>query len=122
MSTLKQPHDLSPSPDLTHDIPLDALLMRLRELTSKLDELKPLYAESDALILELARRGFTHSILPDGTHAQLMDNFVDSHGAPKLTAWKSCGVKRFDVDFTDEASAARSAKRAEAKARKELKS
>lgn len=108
MSTQTKP---SPSESIAVDIETSDLLFRLRDLQAKLDAVKPLYTESDALILELARRNFTTLTLPDGTACTLVDNFVDKDGAPKLTSWKSCGIKRFDIDFTDEATRMRKANR-----------
>lgn len=100
-----------PSEGIEPSIELSAVLLRLRDLQAQLDSVKPLYSEIDLLTLELARVGFTSTTLTDGTHVELIDNFIDSKGLPKLTAWKSCGIKRYEIDFTDQASAARKAKR-----------
>lgn len=107
MSTQTKP---GPSESIVGDIETSDLLLRLRDLQARIDDVKPLYAESDALILELARRGFKALTLPDGTACTLVDNFVDKDGAPKLTSWKSCGIKRFDIDFTDTLSEKRGRK------------
>ena len=100
---------------LEPSIELSAVLLRLRDLQAQIEAVKPLYAEADLLTLELVRVGFVSMTLADGTVASLVDNFVDAKGLPKLTAWKSCGIKRFDIDFTDEASAQRKAKRKDTK-------
>lgn len=90
----------TPAP-IASDIPVESLLLRLREVQGALEAAKPLYSEADALTLELIARGWRGGVMPDGTSALLLDNFTDKEGQPKLTAWKSCGIKRFEIDFTD---------------------
>lgn len=96
----------SPAPDLK-PISTHELLERALEVQRALEAVKPLYTEQEGLILELISRGFTSAPIGAGLTAHLVDNFVDKEGAPKLTSWKSCGIRRFDLDFTDETSAKR---------------
>jgi hypothetical protein len=99
----------APSAQESAPIETQELLLRLRQVTLDLEGAKALYAEADALTAELVRRGFTRAPLPDGTEALLRDNFWDAKAnAPRNVAWKSCGIRRFEVDFTDAVSAKRS--------------
>lgn len=100
-----------PLPSAPTQISTESILLRLRELSAQISSVKPLYAESDALILELLRRSFKGAALPDGTTALLIDNFVDKDGAPRNTAFRPAGVKRFEVDFTDTLTARKGARR-----------
>ncbi len=105
--------------EIASDIPESELLARLLRVQQQLQLAKSLYAESDALVLELVRRGFTHAALPDGTQCLLIDNFIDPKTlAPRNVVFRPAGVKRFEIDFTDELTQAKR----EAKASKGKKS
>lgn len=63
------------------------------------EEAKRLYAECDRLQQQITETiGVGNPIrLSDGRTLEVADNFLDKHGEPKLTAFKPCGVKRFDL-------------------------
>lgn len=60
---------------------------------------KRLHEECDRIQQELTDTiGIGNPIrLSDGRHVEIQDNFIDKNGQPKLTAFKPCGVKRFDM-------------------------
>lgn len=68
-------------------------LNRVLDLQKELDLRKALYAELDALIVELAQGGFKEATLNE-FHLELVDNFSE-----KNTCFRPAGVKRFEIDI-----------------------
>jgi hypothetical protein len=62
------------------------------ELTRGIEERKALYAELDALILELRAEGFTQAD-HEGQRLELVDNFAEGRN----TVFRPAGVKRFEI-------------------------
>ena len=67
-----------------------AKLCQVLDLLEKLESVKPLYAELDALIVEMHSEGFQSEVI-DGMLIQLVDNFAE-----KNTVFRPAGVKRFE--------------------------
>lgn len=67
-------------------------LARVLEIQRELDLRKALYAELDALVLELQTGGFSSADL-EGMRLELVDNFADG----KNTVFRPAGVKRFEI-------------------------
>lgn len=70
---------------------LEGTLLRLLEIKAELDSRNALYEEYDKLVLELQKGGFSLAVIGEDA-ISLVDNFAESN-----TAWKSCGVKRYDI-------------------------
>lgn len=99
---------LSIAPSISNE----ELLERARDLQERIASVKPLYAEHEAVVLELVRRGWRESALANSIEARLVDNFVDAKsGLPRNTVFRPAGVKRFELDFTDPLSARRKKER-----------
>ncbi len=99
--------------NIASDIPEHELLARLLRVQQQLQDAKALYAESDALVMELVRRGFKTASLADGTQCVLIDNFIDPKtGEARNVVFRPAGVKRFEIDFTDQLTLAKQAAKA----------
>lgn len=85
----------------------DETLKRVLEITQELEVRKALYAELDALVLELQAAGFA-SVTLDGQRVTLQDNFAGG----KNTVFRPAGVKRFEVTVEPEEKAAKREARA----------
>lgn len=73
---------------------LDKKLARILSINAELEQRKALYAELDALVLELQAAGFKSADL-EGMRLELVDNFADG----KNTVFRPAGVKRFEIDI-----------------------
>lgn len=83
-------------------------LARILDITHELELRKALYAELDALVLELRDGGFVSADL-DGFRMALVDNFADGRNV----VFRPAGVKRFEVNVEPvEKALAREAKAA----------
>lgn len=72
------------------------LVERIKDLKDQLEQVKPLYAELDDLIIELGEEVEIGETLKtdDDRFVTLIDNFAD-----KNTVFKVAGVRRFDVEL-----------------------
>jgi len=86
------------------------IALRLHAIQQQLETVKPLYAERDNLILSLVQQAIREISLPGGITLRILDNFLTSQGQIKNTAFRACGVARFEADFTDQTSAKRAKK------------
>lgn len=68
-------------------------LAKLLSLHQALEERKALYAELDALVLELQSEGFSHAVF-EGLEITLVDNFAAAN-----TVFRPAGVKRYEAKF-----------------------
>jgi hypothetical protein len=85
-------------------------LSRLIEIQRELDLRKALYAEYDALVMDLAREGF-RSAEVDGLVLSLEDAFSEGN-----TGWTSAAVRRFSVSIETKEKVKKRAARAQKKA------
>jgi hypothetical protein len=69
-------------------------LARILDIQKELDLRKALYAELDALVLELQAGGFRSADL-EGMRLELVDNFAEG----KNTVFRPAGVKRFEIEI-----------------------
>lgn len=76
---------------MTHD-ERELKLKRILDITEELEVRKLLYAELDAIVLELQRDGFISADL-GLLRMELVDNFDEG----KNTVFRPAGVKRFEV-------------------------
>lgn len=97
--------------DNSKSLNADPRVLRLLQLQGELDARKALYAEFDALILDLAQSGFVKTVIDDLT-IELKDNFANGN-----TSFTSAAVKRYDLEVrTAEQIARREKKQAKASA------
>lgn len=68
-------------------------LARVLQIQRELDLRKELYAELDALVLELQAGGFKCAEL-EGMRLELVDNFTE-----KNTVFRPAGVKRYEIEI-----------------------
>lgn len=93
---------------------IDPRIARLIEITKELEARKALYAEFDALVLELASEAFVSAVVGE-VEVRLRDNFASSN-----TGWTAAAVKRFDIEIdTPERLAAKDARAAAKRAKRE---
>lgn len=69
-------------------------LKRLLEIRAELEANKPLYAELDAIVVELSKK-VKREYVVGGFLIEIVDNF-----ATKNTCFRPAAVKRFDVKVT----------------------
>lgn len=69
------------------------------QLEDAKEQAKRLYEEADRLMIEIHDAvGLGNSIrLSDGRKLEVVDNFRDSKGNPRIVAFRPCGVKLYDV-------------------------
>lgn len=86
---------------------IEPKLARVLQIQRELDLRKELYAELDAIVLELQAGGFKSADL-EGMRLELVDNFE-----AKNTCFRPAGVKRFEIEIeTVEKALKRAAKAA----------
>lgn len=72
------------------------LVQRHQQLTAAA---KAAYAERDGIEAKLFSALPVGAVisLPDGRSAKIVDNFIDANGNPRNTAFRPCGVSRFEL-------------------------